>query len=81
MALLLHMATLDIKPFDGENSQCANCDAKTDDGDDSIDLIQFDVTGTDGHDTTFVVCTECIAEMLVNVSAGRPDSLNVNTPS
>lgn len=75
--LMVNTATLDVAPFDGPNKTCANCD----EGGDEVDLIHFELSGSDGYNTTFVICSDCIGEMLENVTAGKLDSVNVNTPS
>jgi hypothetical protein len=69
---MFKVATLDITAYDGPNSKCVNCDEEKE------DLLYFEVSGSEGYNSEFVICAECMAESLDTVSNGEGDSINVS---
>lgn len=73
-----HGGILDIKLYTGPTKVCPECDLAADD--EETVLIMLEVSGTNNHNTQFVLCIGCLSASLEEVSEGRNDSISVSTP-
>lgn len=73
-----HGAVLDIKAYTGPTKVCPECDNQADD---ETNLIILEVSGTNGNNTQFMLCSECLVASLELVSNGDSDSVSVSTPA
>lgn len=78
MPRMNHGAMLEIKPYDGPTKTCPECDNQADD---ETTLIILEVSGSNGNNSKFMLCSECMAASLEIVSNGEGDTVSVNTPS